>query len=52
MKAKNIFRPIDYEIMNIKGTVRLNNSTKKSINLVTDQQWYVTKGDADQDRPN
>ncbi len=46
------FQPIDYEVMNIKGTIRLNNNAKKSINLVTDQQWYVTKGDADQDRPN
>lgn len=46
------FQPIDYEIMNIKGTIRLNNNAKKSINLVIDQQWYVTKGDADQDRPN
>lgn len=46
------FQPVDYEIMNIKGAFRLNDKAKKLINLVTDQQWYVTKGDADQDRPN
>lgn len=46
------FQPIDYEIMNIQGTIRLNDAAKKLVNLVTDQQWYVTKGDADQDRPN
>ena len=46
------FQPIDYEIMNIKGAIRLNNKAKKIINMVTDQQWYVTRGDGDQDRPN
>lgn len=46
------FQPIDFEIMNIKGAVRFNSSTKKGISLVADQQWYLTRGDADQDRPN
>ena len=46
------FQPIDYEIMNIMGSVRLNDSVKKQLNLVIDQQWYITRGDADQDRPN
>lgn len=46
------FQPIDFEIMNIKGAIRFNSTIKKSISLVADQQWYLTRGDADQDRPN
>ena len=46
------FQPIDFDIMNIRGIIRLNNGSKGKINLALDQQWYVTRGDADQDRPN
>lgn len=46
------FHPIDYDVMNIQGTIYIDEQIKKSINLVTDQQWYVTRGDGDQDRPN
>lgn len=46
------FQPIDFEIMNIKGIISLNEGAKKKINLAIDQQWYVTRGDGDQDRPN
>lgn len=46
------FQPIDFNEMNIRGTIFIDNHFKKYVNLVTDQQWYVTKGDADQDRPN
>lgn len=46
------FQPIDFNVMNIMGAIRLSEDAKHKVNLVIDQQWYVTRGDADQDRPN
>lgn len=46
------FHPVDYEVMNIQGTIYIDEKIKKFLKLVVDQQWYVTRGDGDQDRPN
>lgn len=46
------FQPIDLETTNMVSAIYLSEHNKQQINCVLDQQWYITKGDSDQDRPN
>ena len=46
------FQPVDYENMKLNGAIYLNDSLKKKLNPLSQYQWYITKGDADQDRAN
>lgn len=46
------FQPIDHDHMKINAAVRVNEAIKKQLNPVNLYQWYLTKGDADQDRAN
>ena len=46
------FQPIDYSNMNIKGAIYIEPKIKQTLGIQENQCWYVTKGDADQDRPN
>ncbi|WP_126428711.1 GNAT family N-acetyltransferase [Brevibacillus marinus] len=46
------FQPIDLEITYMMAAMYINRELRKKISLIEDQYWYVTKGDADQDRPN
>lgn len=46
------FQPIDLNVTDMMAAMYIGRDIQKDINLVTDQQWYITKSDADQDRPN
>lgn len=46
------FQPVDYEHMKLNADVWVNKKLRKHLNSINSQQWYVTKGDADQDRAN
>ena len=46
------FQPVDLENFKIKAAIYVSEEAKKEINNLNDHQWYITKGDADQDRPN
>lgn len=46
------FQPVDYEVMHITGDIYLDDSIKQRCNIADTAQWYITKGDADQDRAN
>lgn len=46
------FQPVDLEITSMISAIYLTERSKEKFNVALDQQWYITKGDADQDRPN
>lgn len=46
------FQPIDYKNTSMLSAVYLPDKFKDKWNPLTDQVWYITKGDSDQDRPN
>lgn len=46
------FQPIDYENMKLNGAIYLQADLTRKINPMSSYQWYITKGDADQDRAN
>lgn len=46
------FQPVDYQHMKINATVFMSDSIKSRLNPISLYQWYLTKGDADQDRAN
>ena len=46
------FQPVDYECLKLRMAVGLSDELKETITPVDTYQWYITKGDADQDRAN
>ncbi|MEJ8544090.1 hypothetical protein [Brevibacillus borstelensis] len=46
------FQPIDLETTHMMAALYVSKDVQKKISLIDDQAWYITKGDADQDRPN
>lgn len=46
------FQPLDHEHMKIIGAIDLNASLRDQLSSIVVSQWYITKGDADQDRAN
>ena len=46
------FQPIDYEHMKTNGSVYLDDDLRKKIHNMANVPWYLTRGDADQDRAN
>ncbi|MCM3590188.1 GNAT family N-acetyltransferase [Brevibacillus borstelensis] len=46
------FQPIDLEVTHMMAALYVSKDLQKKISLIDDQSWYITKGDADQDRPN
>ena len=46
------FQPVDYEHMKIVGAIDLNANIREQLSTMPVPQWYITKGDADQDRAN
>lgn len=46
------FQPVDYEHMKLNAAVWVDERLRDQLTPVNSQQWYVTKGDADQDRAN
>lgn len=46
------FQPLDLEITYLMAAAYVSKDLLREINLIDDQMWYITKGDADQDRPN
>ena len=46
------FQPIDLSNTTMVSAIYLADQNQNKFNIATDQQWYITKGDADQDRPN
>lgn len=46
------FQPMDYQNTSMLSAVYLSDKLKDKWNPLTDQVWYITKGDSDQDRPN
>ncbi len=46
------FQPVDYEHMKLNAAVWLSERGKKKLEPLNTYQWYITKGDSDQDRAN
>ncbi|PLT35491.1 hypothetical protein [Bacillus sp. V5-8f] len=46
------FQPLDLEVTNLMASMYVTPKLLKEYNIIKDNLWYVTKGDADQDRPN
>lgn len=46
------FQPVDYEHMKLNAAIWLSERAKKKLEPLNTYQWYITKGDADQDRAN
>jgi len=46
------FQPVDHENLHIRMAVGLGARTKDLVTPINGYEWYVTKGDADQDRAN
>ena len=46
------FQPLDNTITKINFAVHMADQIKKSVNPINTSNWYVTKGDGDQDRAN
>ncbi len=46
------FQPLDLDVTTMRAAMYVSKDIQKKISLIEDQNWYVTKGDADQDRPN
>ena len=46
------FQPVDYENMKLNGAIYLGEIWRRKLNPMSQYQWYITKGDADQDRAN
>gem|GEM_PF-2120547 len=52
IKIPSRFHPIDHEIMELNGFIHLTEEYRDRINPLNLTQWYVTRGDTDQDRAN
>ena len=46
------FQPIDYNCIKMNVAIYLEKHLWKQIKPLSDNQWYITRGDADQDRAN
>jgi len=46
------FQPVDYGHMKLNLSIWLSKDIKKKLQAVDTAKWYITKGDADQDRAN
>lgn len=46
------FQPLDLKGTNLMASMYTTTKFAKKINIIKDDNWYVTKGDSDQDRPN
>lgn len=46
------FKPLDLEITHMMAALYVSKELQGKIQSNNDQTWYITKGDADQDRPN
>lgn len=46
------FQPVDYENMKLNADIWVHEKLRGRLNSINSQQWYVTRGDADQDRAN
>ena len=46
------FQPVDYEVMQVTVGIYMKDRLWRKVNPLSQYQWYVTKGDADQDRAN
>ena len=46
------FQPLDFNIVNIVSSMYISKNLMGKLNPMDDAQWYITKGDSDQDRPN
>ncbi|MED1745811.1 hypothetical protein [Brevibacillus borstelensis] len=46
------FQPIDLEVTHMMAALYVSKDLQKKISIIDDQAWYITKSDADQDRPN
>ncbi|MBR1672985.1 MAG: hypothetical protein IJ702_08655 [Fretibacterium sp.] len=46
------FQPVDYNHMKLNAAIWLSAQAKASLSPLSTYQWYITKGDADQDRAN
>ncbi len=46
------FQPLDLEVTNLMASMYTTTKFAKKFNIIKDDNWYVTKGDSDQDRPN
>ncbi|SEU10008.1 GNAT family N-acetyltransferase [Paenibacillus sp. NFR01] len=46
------FKPLDLEITHMMAAMYVSKELQGKIESINDQTWYITKGDADQDRPN
>ncbi|MDM5231841.1 GNAT family N-acetyltransferase [Lysinibacillus pakistanensis] len=46
------FQPIDYLNTKLMTAMYISDKQTYRLNHIADQLWYITKGDADQDRPN
>lgn len=46
------FQPIDHEMLRINGFIYVSDRVRKLTNAMANIPWYITRGDADQDRAN
>ncbi|MBR1671877.1 MAG: hypothetical protein IJ702_03025 [Fretibacterium sp.] len=46
------FQPVDYEQLKLNVAIWLSERARKKLEPLNSSQWYITKGDADQDRAN
>ena len=46
------FQPIDYTHLKINGSIYLDEKIRSNIEQMPTIPWYITRGDADQDRAN
>lgn len=46
------FKPLDLEITYMMAALYVSKDLQGKIATINDHTWYITKGDADQDRPN
>ncbi len=46
------FQPLDLAVTDLRASMFVTPKFAKEYNLVKNDLWYITKGDADQDRPN
>lgn len=46
------FQPVDYGHLKLNAAIWLEDKLKSKLQAINSNQWYITKGDADQDRAN
>ena len=46
------YQPIDHSIVKLNVAIHLDEEFRRFVDPMSSHQWYITKGDADQDRAN